>query len=27
VRSVEVEDDGEIARADLFSAISIGDAP
>jgi biopolymer transport protein ExbD len=27
VRSVEVEDGGQLARADLFSAISIGDAP
>ena len=27
VRSVEVEDGGEAGRAELFSAISIGDAP
>jgi len=27
VRSVEIEDDGQTARADLFTAISIGDAP
>jgi biopolymer transport protein ExbD len=27
VRSVEVNDGGQVARAELFSAISIGDAP
>jgi biopolymer transport protein ExbD len=27
VRSVEVEEDGQVARAELFTAISIGDAP
>jgi len=27
VRSVEVQDGGQLARADLFTAISIGDAP
>lgn len=27
VRSVELDDGGRIARADLFTAISIGDAP
>ena len=27
VRSVQVNDGGQIARADLFTAISIGDAP
>ena len=27
VRSVEMEDDGQAARAELFTAISIGDAP
>ena len=27
VRSVEIRDGGQIARAELFTAISIGDAP
>jgi biopolymer transport protein ExbD len=27
VRSVEIQDDGQTTRADLFTAISIGDAP
>ena len=27
VRSVEIDDGAQIARADLFTAISIGDAP